>query len=390
MKTPSLGLAAAALLVSPAQAQPRDSVHTQSVFPPDAQIFGDSRVEIQQQLMVWTVTEARCEGQGVAAIAAGRPFISYGYWREGASREQRFRFRIDATGRPLTIALDGPLAGNAEMADEMGAALAVARFAAAPARADCRIAFLARRTPVETAAPGDLMQYSMAPVWGARLPPVAWKHMASAGSTCMDVPRPAVRLRAFPDFDALPSTPGVRDWSMVGYDLDARGRPVKLRIVEGTGNRALDAASIAAVRASRFADGARTGCLYPYWRKAAPLPAPPSPDKAGFRPEGSSCADDRPWAVKPQMTYPPAYQRRAIEGWAAIAYDVAPWGDIGNVRVLASEPAAAFGQQAIRIVRSARKAPSPEGAAGCVEMVRFVTARDDAAADGESAGFGQY
>ena len=34
---------------------------------------------------------------------------------------------------------------------------------------------------------------------------------------------------------------------------------------------------------------------------------------------------------------------RAIEGWAVIAFDVAPWGGTGNVRVVASEPAADFG-----------------------------------------------
>jgi len=177
---------------------------------------------------------------------------------------------------------------------------------------------------------------------------------------------------------------------MVGYDLDAKGRPVNLRIVEGTGNRALDAASVKAMRGSRFTNGARTGCLYPFWRKPAPVAAPASPDKASLRPEGSNCPADRPWAVTPRLIYPTAYRPRAIEGWAAVAYDVAPWGDTGNIRVLASELATAFGQQAVQIVRLARKAPSRENAIDCVEIVRFVMGKDDAEADDETPGIARY
>jgi len=380
MKILLSGLAATAFLASQAQ------IHAQPQRPADPRIFPDNTGP-QSQLLVWTPGEARCGGQAVAAIAMARPFVSLGYSHQGAPIRQAYRFRIDAEGRPLSIVQDGAVGWSQATSDNVAATFAVSRFAAGPARSDCELAFVAQAAPIDTAAPGDLMAYTMLP-FSIRLQPAAWKRIAPAGSTCTDSPRPAPLIRIFPDFDALPATPGVRDWSMVGYDLDAKGRPVNVRIVEGTGNRALDSASVKALRGSRFTNGARTGCLHPFWRKPAPVAAPASPDKASLRPEGSNCPADRPWAVTPRLIYPTAYRPRAIEGWAAVAYDVAPWGDTGNIRVLASEPAAAFGQQAAQIVRAARKAPSPEGATGCVEMVRFVTAKDDAA-DGEATGFSE-
>lgn len=55
-----------------------------------------------------------------------------------------------------------------------------------------------------------------------------------------------------------------------------------------------------------------------------------------------------------------------------IAFDVAPWGQTGNVRVLAAEPAAEFGDAAQQIIRGAVKPPSPTGYTGCVERVRYI------------------
>jgi hypothetical protein len=50
---------------------------------------------------------------------------------------------------------------------------------------------------------------------------------------------------------------------------------------------------------------------------------------------------------------------------------VAPWGEIGNVRVLAAQPAAAFGLAAERGLRGARLAPGKQGLTGCIDTVRF-------------------
>jgi TonB family protein len=73
----------------------------------------------------------------------------------------------------------------------------------------------------------------------------------------------------------------------------------------------------------------------------------------------------------PPIGFPPEFERRGIEGWAVVRFDIAPWGGVGNVAVVAAEPAAAFGQQAVQIVGAARKAPSARGYTGCMARVLF-------------------
>ncbi len=170
-------------------------------------------------------------------------------------------------------------------------------------------------------------------------------------------------LRAFPDFAKVAGTPGVKDWSLIGFDTDAGGVPVRMRTLHTTGNAALDAAAAKAVGESRFTGGARTDCLYPYWKAAEKLPAPPIPDEEALRPEGSVCASKPEWNSRPVLVFPEPWRRRAIEGWAVVSYDVAPWGAVGNARVLASQPSEDFGRQAMSIVQSGRVAASAQGAA---------------------------
>lgn len=76
------------------------------------------------------------------------------------------------------------------------------------------------------------------------------------------------------------------------------------------------------------------------------------------------------------LRYPDAYRRQGVEGWGIVAYDVAPWGQTGNLRVVASEPSAAFGAAAMETVRAATKEASPQGYSNCVTRVRFVLAAD--------------
>lgn len=90
-----------------------------------------------------------------------------------------------------------------------------------------------------------------------------------------------------------------------------------------------------------------------------------------MRPTDARCPAKVEWATRPNSSYPPAYRQRAIEGWAILSFDAAPWGEIGNIKVLDAQPSADFGQQAIQILRSGRVAPSAQGATGCVETVKF-------------------
>lgn len=117
------------------------------------------------------------------------------------------------------------------------------------------------------------MAYSVNPVSGP-LPREGWR-IYGAGN-CLKQPVPAIKTRAYPDFIAIPATPGVRDWSLVSYDIDPAGTPVNVEPLAGTGSISLSAASREAIAASRFHAGGRSGCRYPYWRAWHACVAAPS------------------------------------------------------------------------------------------------------------------
>lgn len=196
--------------------------------------------------------------------------------------------------------------------------------------------------------------------------------MTDKSRTCFTPAMPAIRTRAYPDLATIPQPAGTSSFSMIAFDIDAQGKPTNVRVEASGGNAALDAAAIRATANSRFAPGGRTGCRFPYFqRHSDPILPPPPPAAADFRKPDARCETLAPWTLPPRMTFPEPFARRVIEGWAIIGYDVAPWGATGNVTVLASEPAAAFGEEAKRIVAVSKRPPSAQGASGCVERVMF-------------------
>ena len=322
---------------------------------------------LSQQLLAWQPGEIRCDGQVVADAQMPRPDIAVAVTDPQRVRSVAYRFAIDEAGRPHSIAR----ADNAftPFAQDIGPALAASRFPAGAKRAACTVRYTPQFASLEQAPVADLAAYSIFPA-GPKLPKAGWDRLGAVGN-CRDRPRPAPLLRAFPDFSKVTATPGVRDWALIAFDTDAEGRPVDARVAHGTGNADLDAAAVEAVRASRFTGGARTGCLYPYWRAAGRLTAPDKPDQGQIRPADATCPAKIEWAIRPNSSYPPAYRKRAIEGWAILSFDAAPWGEIGNVKVLDAQPSADFGQQAIQTLRRRRVAPSAQGATRCVETVKF-------------------
>lgn len=342
---------------------------------PAISIFGDQRAS-SRQMLAWQPGEVRCDGEAIGGTAL-RPAVEIAFVDPQRVRAVSYRFGIDAAGRTHSIARDpGELS---PVGQDIGPALAASRFAAGAKRENCLIEYVPKFDALANVPIADLIAYSIHPA-GPRLPKEGWDRIGAVGN-CRDKPRPAPLLSGHPEFLKLKATPGARDWSLVGYDTDAAGRPINVRIAQGTGNDELDAAAVEAIRVSRFTGGARTGCLYPYWRSAGRLPAPGKPAEDLMRPANAACPAKVEWATRPTTYYPPAYRKRAIEGWAVIAFDTAPWGEVGNVRVLEAQPSADFGQQAMTIVRSGRAAPSAQGASGCVETVKFMMPADDTAID---------
>lgn len=329
------------------------------------------RIAPVRTLVSWQVDRVSCGGVDLPSAAIERPQSDFG-WTNQTQVPVVYNFTVNAAGRAIDIRRAGP-ARYVPNSDDLGPALAASEFAPGSARTDCQVIFSMHATPIADAAVQDLIAATVMPL---SAPPREAYQRIQSGGDCFN-PAPAALLRAYPDFARLPVHPGKRAWSMVRFDIDSAGKPVAAKTLSSTGDQALDVASRDAVVKSRFATGKRTGCLYPYWRRASRLDAPEAADKATLRPEGANCPTEIEWATKPMLSYPANYRRRAIEGWAVISFDAAPWGQTGNFRVLAAEPAAEFGEAAINIIRAATVAKSGQGYTGCVERVRYVMARTD-------------
>ncbi|GAA0666183.1 TonB family protein [Sphingomonas insulae] len=328
----------------------------------------------EQQLLRWMASPVLCSGGGAGVTAqqvvrAPDPQVGLAWDIASQRRTMTLDFRIDATGRPLSIVRRTP-AENAYVPDaqDVVPAFAASRFAPGPERTGCTVTFTANLTPIAAAPLADVMAYTVFPTSG-RAKAIA-DRLRMPGDDCAD-PEPAVLLRAFPDFKRLPDQPGYPSWSMVGYDIDRSGKPTRLRALAGSGTPALDVAARKAVAASRFERGARAGCLYFYYKRGTILPPPPAPEEDALRPAAATCPRDHVWDRKPVLTYPSGYSRRSIEGWAIVAYDVAPWGQTGNVRILQAEPTAEFGDAATAMIRNATFRAGGGGYVGCIDRVLY-------------------
>ncbi|PNU06511.1 TonB family protein [Novosphingobium guangzhouense] len=332
----------------------------------------------ERALAAWTPGEVRCDGGVVIADAQVRRPLGTLAWRAPNARQEiTLRFEIDASGRPISITREGT---RFPSNDDIAPSLAVSRFPA-KAQSACSVTYTARIEPFASAPVADLVSYSVSPLSG-RLPQQGWQRIREGGN-CADAPRQQPLNRVFPDFAALPATPGVREWTLIAYDTNASGKPVNVRVQTGTGNKALDNAGVDAMRKSRFTGGARTGCTYPYWRSPETVPAPLMPEKSAFG-SAEGCPSAGEWASAPVLRFPQAYSRRRIEGWAVVSYDIAPWGAVGNAKVLAAQPSDDFGRQALQVIQSARAAPSQEGRSGCVERIRFAMEPRDTAGEADA------
>lgn len=323
----------------------------------------------------------RCDGGIPTAVSIARPTPSAGAMVRGSDPAPvRFSFSIDTDGRVVGIKAEPrAMAGGYVPMPDLQPALAASRFVAGSAQARCTIQYDVDATPLADAPAPLIRRYLTLPHDAAYFESDIRKRARAVEGDCYKGTGPAPLLRAYPDLEAIPQAPGTLSMTVAGFDLDTRGKPVRIRTIESDGNAALDAATRAAVAASRFkTDRGRIGCVMPMFRRQrTPLAAPVATPLDGFRNAEGCPADDAKWAYLPTLTFPEPFRRRGIEGWAIVRYDVAPWGQVGNVHVVASEPAAAFGDQARQIMTNARRAPSARGASGCVERVRFKLPEGD-------------
>lgn len=324
-------------------------------------------------LITFTSGPVTCEGQTVTGtIAQPVPAVA-NLWSGQAVAPFDFSFRIDVDGRPLGITpAPRSMTGLYFQAEDLQPALAASRFAAGAARASCTISFTPTVRPVATAPMDDVYRYLALPHRRGHLDEALVRRVREASPGCFAGKPPTVLTRVFPDLDAIPQPSGALSASVVVYDIDGSGKPVRVRTLMSDGNTVLDAAARKAVSESRFGRDARTGCTASFFRRqSTPLAPPPTGPISAYRSNPACDEDGWQWQLPPRMTFPEPFRRRGIEGAAVIRYDVAPWGETGNVTVLASEPAAMFGTQAQQIIRAAKRPPSSTGATGCVDRVVF-------------------
>jgi TonB family protein len=340
-----------------------------AVQPPVIRTVQTPPPAYRQSLITQTISGARCDGVAVPELHREMPLPmqpSFGLQR--APDPVVLRFRIDETGRPLSMTSDSAALPNQDYVP----ALAAWRFAPGQPRANCSITIYPVLEDVaEASLPLLQRQFALARFAG-RLPKSANDRLIELSGADCQKQRPPVLNMAYPDSRRIAAPPGSIAHSLIQFDVDSAGRPTDIRTVSSDGNAALDAAVRQAMGKWRMAEGPRTGCLYSMYRnQIEPMSAPAAPEKDAVQPANAFCVGDAEWDRAPNLVYPENFRRRAIEGWALIAYDFAPWGDIGNVRVLAAEPAAAFGQAAERVIRTARRKSAPQGGSGCVERVVF-------------------
>jgi TonB family protein len=363
------------LAIAALAAAPPPPVIVTPPLPPHIMLDG----EMPASVVTFRPGTARCAGsdEPLQLTELPLPVIAADGDGSRAPAPIRVEFRIDREGRPLGITASprSDRSGFYFDSSDVLPALAASRFRRGPERTDCVIAYDLQIAPVGQADPATLYRVVALQVPSGN--PVSrravFDRTKPPGSNCFDDGAVNVRLRAYPAFEEIPQAPGTVSYSFLGFDLDSGGRPRNVRLLGSAGNAELDRRSLAAVRASRFTPLARQGCTYSYWRRpTVPLSAPEPPEPEAFRPKGSNCPKEKtPWAYVPPLGFPLEFQRRGIEGWAILAYDVAPWGATGNVRVMAAEPAAAFGEQGRRVVSGAREAPSESGHVGCLTRVVF-------------------
>ncbi|MBI1402138.1 MAG: TonB family protein [Porphyrobacter sp.] len=371
-RLPVLGLALA--LTAPLSA-------AQTAPPPPA--FVTVR-QAEKALVSWQAGAVRCggeEGVTIAPLDPVEPMPSPVAIFAGAERAGvTLLFDLDAEGRPFAIRRQSEARVIVDEQDLIPA-LRASRFAVAAPQTGCSVTYSPRVEPLSEAPLAKLARYGVGQ--RARLDPATWDRFAPGN--CRERPRVAPLLRAYPDWRKLERRAGEWGWTYVGYDIDAEGVPVNLETLAGSGDPGFDEEGRRAVAAARYAGGPRSGCVQVWWRGPAKIPAPPIPPKSETEGNPACEIDDR-WATEPRLTYPRPYENRAVEGWAILRYDVAPWGEIGAIEVLDAQPSAEFGQAAVGVIRRSRYKPLESGLSGCVDRVIFRIRPDaDEASDGESA-----
>ncbi|QIG54624.1 TonB family protein [Altererythrobacter sp. BO-6] len=339
-------------------------------------------VQYEQQFVAWVPGELNCDGAAQPApLVLHRPMGVLAWRTQSDVAPVTLSFTLDDTGRPLSIALTEGNQRNAPVPDLMPS-LAASRFKSVGAPVKCSLTYTHQAASLADAPLSELLRrdgYTATRQWPREL-----RERVATGD-CRSSPRPLPLMRVYPDFRAVAEEAGTRGWLTLSYDIDPAGVPENLRIVASSGNAGLEQEAMAAIAKSRFRDGPRTVCVASFGKGAEIIAAPDAPEEEDFGASPAACDVDDRWSAPPRLSYPPAYLRREIEGWAIVRYDVATWGEIGNIEVLDSQPTEEFGKSAFTMLQRAKFKPMEQGITGCIDRVFYRMKRNTSdAEEGES------
>lgn len=259
--------------------------------------------------------------------------------------------------------------------DQEQAALAAWRFSGGP-RSDCRLTIRYTAKPVVEASNGDLLRYFAVTRTRGPIRDAVAARLAGPDANCGGDRRGGRRPRtvSYPDNNiGQRPPPGGRSWTVLRWDVDAEGRATGVETLGSSGDAAFDAETRRAVSATVVEGGAPLkGCVYNFYRVGERLPAPNLPEREDDPLQNCPAeVSTRFQARGAPESFPTAFRERGIEGWALVQFDLATWGQVGNVEVIDAQPAA-FGDSGRRTVQSGRAEPSNSAGVRCVVPVRYV------------------
>lgn len=296
--------------------------------------------------------------------------LSFSITEDGRTRD------IRPSSARMHPASDEIVISSTPPTDQEQAALAAWRFSGGP-RSDCRLTIRYTAKPIVEATKADLLRYFAVTRTRGLIRDAVAARLAGPDANCGGDRRGgrSPRTVSYPDYKiGQRPPPGGRAWTVVRWGVDAEGRAVDVETLGSSGDTVFDAETRRAVSETVVQGGAPLrGCVANFYRIGERLPAPDLPEREDD-PLQNCPAEVRTrfQARGAPESFPVAFRERGIEGWALVRFDLATWGQVGNVEVIDAQPAAAFGDSGRRTVQAGRAEPSNSHGVRCVVPVRYV------------------
>lgn len=370
-----LTLAATPALALAGQASPPPPI----VFPSHAR--GDAPTADQFLLNIPT-HQVICDGALVQPVYANDLPVQISRLGLSAMPAFSLSFSVDSEGRTrdirptLTSAQDAAVADDGALAEQQ-AVLAVWRFDGAP-RSDCRLKVDYVAKPIAEANQGELLRYYAVTRTQGPVRDAVSERLAGSDANC----GPdrwggrSPRNVSYPDNRIGERPPrGGRSWTVVRWNVDAEGRATDVETLGSSQDTAFDVETRRAVSETTIQAGQpMKGCVYNFYRTGDVLPAPPLPSRQ--EDPLQSCPADVGARFRARIdpeSFPKPFRDRNIEGWALVRFDMATWGQVGNVTVIEAQPAAAFGLAGRRLVQASQADPAFNAGIRCVVPINYRT-----------------